>query len=253
MTGRCSFARYRLLVAGAATWTCLCGTAFGLEPEGRLLLATGALPPLSASPGHPGFLDELARAAFRRIGIDVDVEALPPERAMINADEGIDDGDIYRIAGIERSFPNLVRVPEDVLDFEFTAYAKSPDIRIRTWDDLAPYAVAYTTGYRFYDLHVKAAREITKTASIEELFPLLESGRADVILVDRWQAQWIARREGYAVRRIEPALARTPMFMYLNRKHEALVAGVARALAEMKADGTYRKLYDTYLKPYDGP
>ena len=241
------------IVAGSLLWSCLCGMAHGEEPQPALSLVTGALPPLSASPGHPGFLNELARSAFERIGVKAQVHVLPPARALINANAGIDDGDVYRVAGIERDFPNLLRVTESVLDLEFTAYTMHPGIEIRTWADLAPYAVAYTTGYIYYDLHVKSAREITKTDSIEQLFPLLEKGRADVILVDRWQAQWIARRHGYVVRRIEPPLARVEMYMYLHKKHAALVHRVGRALAELKADGSYRALHDKHLKPFELP
>jgi polar amino acid transport system substrate-binding protein len=227
----------------------LLASGSGLAQTGKLSLVTGALPPLSAAPGHPGFLNELARALFKRVGVEVEVSTLPVERVMINVNSGLDDGDLFRTAGAEQDFPNLLRVPEKVLDFEFMAYTNRPEIRVATWADLAPYVVAYTTGYRIYDRSVKGVKEITKTASIQELFPLLDKGRADVVLIDRWQAQWIIRRDGYLARPIEPPLARVEMFIYLNKKHAALVPKVAQALAEMKTDGSYQKLYDAYLKP----
>lgn len=37
--------------------------------------------------------------------------------------------------------------------------------------------------------------------------------------------------------------------MYLNKKHAALVPKLAQALADMKADGSYQKLFDMTLKP----
>jgi len=46
-----------------------------------------------------------------------------------------------------------------------------------------------------------------------------------------------------------PPLARVEMFIYLNKKHAALVPKAAQALVEMKTDGSYQKLYDAYLKP----
>ncbi len=168
---------------------------------------------------------------------------------MINANSGIDDGDIFRVAGIERDFPNLIRVPEKVLDFDFVAYTKRTDIRIRSWADLQPYVVAYATGWRTFDLNVKQVKELTKTASIQELFPLLENGRADVILLDRWQGQWIVHQNHYRDHLVEPPLGRVEMFMYLNKKHAALVPKLAKALADMKADGSYQNIFDRILKP----
>ena len=233
-----------LWATGIASGSCLAQAA-------KLSLTTTMLPPLTSSPGHAGFIDELARDAFKRIGVDVEILVLPAERSLINANEGLDDGDVFRIAGLERDYPNLLRVPGKMLDNEFMAYTNRADIRIRNWADLQPYVVAYATGWRIFDLNVQGVKELTKTASIRELFPLLEKGRADVVLMERWQGQWMVRQQGYQVRLQEPPLARVEMFMYLNKKHAALVPQVAQALADMKADGSYRKLHDRYLKPLD--
>jgi polar amino acid transport system substrate-binding protein len=216
----------------------------------KLSLTTGALPPLTAAPGYPGFIDQLARAMFKRIGVEVEVTAVPTERSLINVNSGLDDGDIFRVAGVEQEYPNLVRIPEKTLDNDFVVFTKRTDIRIRTWDDLKPYSVAFATGWKPYERNVKMVRELTKTPSIQELLPLLENGRADLVLMDRWQGGWIARQQGYTGHVLEPPLARFEMFMYLNKKHAALVPKAAKALASMKADGSYQKLYDAYLKPF---
>jgi len=245
-------ARVRIAAAAISIWfTALLASGGCQAQAAKLSLTTTNLPPLTSSPGHAGFVDEVARTAFGRIGIDVEITVLPAERSLINANEGLDDGDIFRIAGLERNYPNLLRVPEKMLDSEFMAYTERADIRIRDWADLKPHVVAYAIGWRIFDLNVRGTKEITKTASIRELFPLLEKGRADVALMERWQGQWIVRQQGYQVHVQEPPLARVEMFMYLNKKHAALVPKVAKALADMKADGSYQKLYDQYLKPLD--
>ena len=233
-----------LFAAGWISGSCLAQTA-------RLSLSTGALPPITASPGHPGFIDELAREAFGRIGIEVDVITVPTGRSLINVNAGIDDGDIFRVAGAEKDFPNVIRIPEKTLDTEFVVYTKRADIKIRNWEDLKPYAVAFAAGWRPYELNVKGVKELTKTTSINELPGLLEKGRVDLILMDRWQGQWVVRQSGYKFRVLEPPLVRFDMFMYLNKKHAALVPKVAKALADMKADGSYQKLFDRYLQPLD--
>jgi polar amino acid transport system substrate-binding protein len=234
-----------LLLAG-----CLAGETC-LAQTGKLSLVTGALPPYSSVPGRPGFLEQLARAAFRRIGVEVEVTTVPVERAMINVNAGIDDGDLFRVAGVERVYPNLLRVPEKLFDSEFIAYTKRADIRIRDWADLQPYIVAYANGWVIFDRNVKTAKEITKTPSLDDLYPLLDKGRADVILMDRWQWRWVAREKGYGTGLYEAPLAKVEIFMYLHKKHADLVPKVARALADMKADGSYQKIYDAYLKPLD--
>jgi polar amino acid transport system substrate-binding protein len=225
------------------------GHAFAARPN--LTLATGALPPLTSAPGHVGFLDALVREVFVRVGVDATLVRLPVERALINANAGIEDGDIPRAPGFEKDYPNLVQVPEKVLDFDFVAYATRAEVQVRNWSELALYSVGYTTGYKIFERNVKAARDITTVRGIDQLFPLLASGRADVVLLDRWQGLWLAREAGLAVRALDPPLARVPMFAYLHRRHEALVVPVAAALAEVKRDGTWQRLYDQILKPLE--
>ena len=108
--------RRRLALLGIGTAMVAPGLALAARP--KLTLATGALPPLTSAPGHTGFLDALAQEVFGRIEVDASVLRLPVERALVNANAGIEDGDMFRAAGFEKDYPNLVQVPEKVLDFE---------------------------------------------------------------------------------------------------------------------------------------
>jgi polar amino acid transport system substrate-binding protein len=229
---------------------CLAGNACPAQTH-KLSLTTGALPPLTASAKHPGFLNELAKEAFRRIGVEVEVTAVPTERSLINVNAGLDDGDLFRIAGVEAQYPNVIRVPEKTMDNDFVAYAKRPDVRIRNWADLRPYAVAYTAGWKIYERNVTGVKELTNTPTADELAPLMDKGRVDVILMDRWQGLWSLRQAGYKYTPQEPPLAHVEIFMYLNRKHADLVPKVAQALRDMKADGSYKKIFDATLKPLE--
>jgi polar amino acid transport system substrate-binding protein len=47
----------------------------------------------------------------------------------------------------------------------------------------------------------------------------------------------------------EPPLAMREMFIYLHKKHKALVPKLANVLREMKQDGRYQILVDKHLTP----
>ena len=81
------------------------------------------------------------------------------------------------------------------------------------------------------------------------MFTLLERDRADVALYERWQGLEQARTLGVTARVLEPALLSTPMFMYLHKKHEALVPRAAEALARLKQNGTYQRIHERTLRP----
>lgn len=219
----------------------------GVATAAEFSLVSPASPPLTGTPGQPGFLDTLGPAVFKRIGIEAKLTRVPAERALLNVDSGLDDGDFFRAPEIEQDYPQLLRVPEPVMVYDFVAYTRRPDLRLRTWADLQPYSVAYPNGWKIFENNVKNVQALTVTPSIRELFPLLEADRVDVILISRWAAVPLIRQHGYKYKALDPPLARVNMYMYLNKKHAALVPRLAQALKEMKADGSYQKVYDETL------
>lgn len=243
---------YRLTVLWAGFLLAALIAPHSLAQTGKLSIVTAATyPPMVDSANGPGFLNMLADALFKRVGVEFQLTALPAERALMNVNAGLDDGDIARTAIAGNGYPNLIRVPESVVTYDFIAYARDPAIRIRSWADLKPYSVAYPSGWKIFDANVKNAREITVTPTIHELFPLLQKGRTDVVLLSRWVGQWLTVQDGYSFKPMEPPLARLEMFMHLNNKHATLVPKLAQALRDMKADGSYQNIYDATLKPLD--
>ncbi len=90
------------------------------QAEKPLTLGTFAGPPLS-TPEGTGFYDLVLEEAFARAGYEIKIIQLPAERSLTNANDGITDGDYVRISGLESTYPNLIRVPEKITDFEFVA------------------------------------------------------------------------------------------------------------------------------------
>lgn len=222
-----------------------------LAAEPLLTLATGTREPLVSSPGRPGFVEEVAREAFRRAGFALRVVPLPIERALVNANAGIEDGDLYRATGFEKDYPNLVQVPQPLVDQDFVAFTRRPDVEVRGWPDLSRYSVAHITGQKIIERQLQGATNVTTVRDSELLLGLLANGRVDVIVNNRWVGLWVARQAVVTVRVLEPPLLRVPMYMYLHRKHEALVAPLAAALADVRRDGTWQRLYDQILRPLE--
>lgn len=222
----------------------------GLHAQ-ELHFVTASLPPLAPSANMPGYMGQVAKEAFRRIGIKINITTLPGERALINANRGVDDGDLLRIPGLEKDYPNLVRIPEKVMDFEFVAFTLDPHIQVKNFAGLAPYTVAYVTGWKFYERNVHQAREITRVRNLHALFKLLNKDRSDIVLAERWQGLWAAKQLGLKVRMLQPPFKVSAMYMYLNKRHAALVPKVAKALVAMKQDGTFQRIIAETLKPLE--
>lgn len=194
--------------------------------------------PLS-SPQQTGMLDRLIKAVFARLEIPIVLTPLPGERSMINANIGITDGDINRIGGLDRLYPNLIQVPESNMAYEFVAFTKLADLKIAGWDSLRPYATGIVTGWKILEEQVQS-KLVTKVDNPRLLFTLLAKDRAEVVVYERLQGLSIIKELGLAgVRAVDPPLAVRDMFLYLNKKHAGLVPRVAAELRKMKEDGTY--------------
>ncbi len=197
-----------------------------------------------------GFLDLLVPEIFRRIGLEAEAVGYPAsERAMINANRGIDDGVAMRVKGLEAVYPNLLRVPEKVIDNEFVAYSRRHRFDTDSLEALKPYQIGIIAGWKVFESRFDGGYALTRVQDAEQLFNLLANDRADVVLFERWQGNRLIRERGLDAWLLLPPLVSTEMFMYLHVKHAALVEPIAEALRAMKADGTYRRIFEQSLEP----
>ena len=198
--------------------------------------------PLSTAEGT-GSLDLIVKEAFRRIGAGASITRLSSERGLVNADRGIDDGDFVRIAGLEKTYPNLVRVREPLCRFEFTVFTRDPSIRIKGWKSLKPYNVGVITGWKILERKIVGTRSLTMVKNADALFELLENGRADLVVFDRVEGDALVRQKKLTgIRALRPFLTERDMYLYLNRRYAGLAPKLARALLDMKRDGAVRRI-----------
>ncbi len=196
------------------------------------------------TPAGDGFLDLVVKEALLRAGFKLKMVQVSPERALLNANEGIEDGVSARIAGLEKNYPNLVRVPEKVLDFPFVAFTRQAKLAKASWDALLPpVSVGHIQGWKIFEQNLKPGTAVTIVDTAEQLFTMRDKNRIDVALYERWLGLALAKKMGINnVRVMEPALADREMFIYLHKRHAGKVAAISAALRALKEDGTYTRI-----------
>lgn len=222
----------------------VCSSAWAEPP--LIINTNGGIPYTTAD--FKGSDDLIVKEALRRIGREVKFIILPSARALANANQGLDDGNYPRIAGLTNTYPNLVRVPEMIRHSLFVAFAKKPEIRIRTWADLKPYRVGLITGWKIFETKTPKEARISKVGNAEQLFRMLAAERIDVGLYERFKGLGTIEKLGLkGIRGLAPPLAVKEMFLYLHKRHRALVPKLAAALKGMKADGIHWELIESTL------
>lgn len=194
-------------------------------------------------------LEAISETAFRRLGIDFKLISLPSERSLTSANLGEVDGEGLRVGGLEGQYPNLIQVPERYIRISFVAFAKDATISLDGgWDSLKPHRVAFITGWKMFEANASGAKVVNRVEKPEQLFQMLETGRVDLALYTRADGAALVRKLGVpSIAPVAPALKDVDMYLYLNRKHAALVPRLAQVLKEMKADGTYNRIVSSIV------
>jgi len=227
----------------------ICFQAVASAPIIRL--NTTGQPPLN-TPKQTGFMDEVAAEAFRRIGYQLKTTRLPAERGLKSSNQGHIDGEMSRIKGLNKNYTNLLRVPENIMEWHFVAFSYKPIDLSKGWNTLSGKSVSYINGWKILENNIPSYAEIIKTTNSTDLFTLLRRMRADYIIYERWGGIYLLRKMAIKnVKICKPALAVKKMFIYLHKDHKSLVPRLAKALSTMKKDGSYQKLVKKHLTPLE--
>lgn len=226
-----------------------CTVGYAASPA-TIVLATADGAPLSMADGL-GFHDRVLREAFSRINIGMERVHVPAERALQNADQGIEAGVYVRVAGLEETYRNLVMVPESVTDYEFVVFSKNRNLPIKEWEDLQAYEVGIITGWKILENNIRGAKSLLKVKNAELLFRALSDDKVDLIVYNRLDGYGTLKELGLSgIHVAARPLAVRPMFLYLHQDHRQLTVPLAEALREIKRDGTYAAIKREVLAPY---
>ena len=197
-----------------------------------------------------GFLDIVAGEAFGRLGFKLRLVKLPAERGLMNANAGVEDGDLARIAGLERQYPNLVRVQEKLVDLDFMAFGRVHAIPA-SWTAMRGHNTGFLKGWKIYEQNLAGSQRAITADDPEQLLRLLALGRVEVMLYERWMGLALIEQRGEkGIHVIEPPLASREMFIYLHERHAGLAPGLAGALRALKSEGFYERTRREKLLPY---
>ncbi|WP_028103792.1 substrate-binding periplasmic protein [Pseudoduganella violaceinigra] len=183
-----------------------------------------------------------AEVAFQRVGVKAVVREVSPERSAVLANEGGTDGDVGRSSGLEQHYPSLVRVPEPIYHYAPTAFAYRRFDVSAGWESLRSHTVCIRRGLRQTELHT---REVQRQMLPDEaaMLRMLAAGGCDVAIIERNNNLARAAMEADPrLQRLLPPMEVMPLYIYLNKRHAALVPKLAAALRQMRADGSMHRL-----------
>jgi len=225
-------------------------TAFS---QHTIVLNTAFGPP-SSNESQTGFADQVVGEAFRRIGYKLETVRMPAERALINADRGIDDGELARVGGLQKKYSNLIQVPESYMSIDMVLFSKNhPSFIVNGWGSMKSHSLAIISGWKIMEKNFSKLGnqvEIIKTDNAQQSFTLLRKDRVDFVAYSNWSGlAYLKANNVTDIELLEPPLASPKFYVYLHKKHKKIVPKLSAELKKMKEDGTINLLFDEILKP----
>jgi ABC-type amino acid transport substrate-binding protein len=182
--------------------------------------------------------------AFRRAGLGVRFRRVPLQRAIEEANDGVTDGALNRVAEVATSFPNLVVVPTVTERSYVCVYADSQSILAKTREDIARMNIAYIRGVLLIRNTTQGMRVI-EAQDETALDSMLADGQVDAVLrncVDA-ELEQLQHRHPSTFIRWPHVWATAALHLVLNKRNAALVPRIDAALARMSHDGLIDKYY----------
>lgn len=198
--------------------------------------------------------ERVLREAYRRIGRELEVKPMPGERSLLSANSGDTDGELYRRAGIERAYPNLLMVPVPLQLYEIVVFTKLRQLELRGWESLRPYKLGFVKGIKVIEENT-VGMQIETVATLQQAFSKLVLGRTELVLANRVSGLASLRQHGFSdVRVLQPPLAAFPVYHYLHKRHEGLLPRLTAVLRDLEQERFIQKVQEEVLASYrSGP
>ncbi len=207
---------------------------------------------LLSNRSRTGMLDRIMIEAFRRMDMEARLVFTPTEKSLVDVNEGILDAELNRIEGMERSYPNLVKVPESNMTMHFVAFSRR-SIEIDGWESIRDLNIGIVKGWKILENNTAGFSSVVLVPTEKELFNMLRKDRLDVALYSKLTGYAVLQDLGYddeGIRHLEPPLASRDMFLYVHKDHAHLANDIAAAIRSLKADGTYDRIVEEAVSPY---
>jgi polar amino acid transport system substrate-binding protein len=213
--------------------------AFIVYCDSRLAKADEFLITTPVSRATP-YIAQSVREAYARIGHTIRIVDLPSKRSLAEINKGKYDGELVRIFGIEKNFPNLIMVDTPAYEVTINAIVRnSSTAQISSWRDLKPYQIAYPRGFIQIRNKTEGMQRVAVSIN-DQIGEMLIRGHIDIGVLSGIEARHTIGKHS-ELRIIEKPLHINILYHYLHKKNEHLRKPLSEAFKAMREEGRIEK------------
>ena len=188
---------------------------------------------------------EILREAYSALGIEVEFKALPLLRSTHSAHSGVVDGELFKISGVDEKYPNLIKIPVPIDHVDLMVLARKNSQAKANWNTLRHLRVGYFRGIIFIEnkIAIEKLRNTRGLETNEQLVKMISLKRLDAGLIARIAGLMTLKKiQSDDVVMLQPPIATTSLYHYLNIEHSALVPQLTSTLEKMKKRGRFKEI-----------
>ena len=194
-----------------------------------------------------GFDVEIGREIAKRLGVKAQFQEGKWDGLIAGLDANRYDAVINEV-GITDQRKQKYDFSEPYIASKAVIIVKASDETIKTFADLKGKKAAQSLTSNFGKLAEKNGAVIVGTDGFDQSIQLVLQGRADATLNDSLSFYDFKKKQPKAPVKITAEEADADYSGVIIRKNQPeLLAAINKALADIKADGTYKKISDTYF------
>lgn len=206
----------------------------------EFVLNTAAIEPFH-TPQQTGLIDRLLQEVFKKAGHTVVIHSLPAERALIDANDDLADGEAFRVAGLASHYQNLIQLKHSIFTNEFSVFSRRQIALSQGWDSIRGYRIGIVKGHKILEHHT-GNMNVYKARKPELLFRMLAKDRLDIVIISHYIGLHLVQKLNLPDIIVnQPPLLMLEMFVYMHKKHQWVIPQLESVIIQMKADGTDRQ------------
>lgn len=194
---------------------------------------------------------QILSEAYSALGINLEFKEYPILRSTHSAHTGKVDGEVFKISGLDKKYPNLIKIPVPLDDIELMVMTRKDSSLHANWASLRYASVGYFRGIFLIErmIAAKKIRNAKPLETNEQLIKMVSLGRLDAGLIARIAGIMNLKKSQVNNVVLHPQpIAATPVYHYLNNKHADLVPELIKALKKMKETGRMKEIKRNILK-----
>jgi len=183
-------------------------------------------------------------AVYAKLGVRVELVAVPAKRSLIESSEGRLDGEVQRVLDVENEYPTLLPVREPINYIEPSVFTRHVQFRVDGWESIRPYSIGIVRGVGSSERGTRGAPRVEAAPAMEQMMQMLANDRVDIAVNDLFSGLLVNARLGLdkQLRPLSPPLQHIDLYHFLHVSHRALIPEVERVVKQMRASGELERL-----------